>query len=163
MREETFQLEILRQRIEAAENESGNMSDYLDRGRPTGKEAKSAQERMEQMTAQANTLKVELRDLIAGSPREAVEEWVNWHKSVLEDILKQPPTGPNGKTRQHVARTTLAEWEEVLQGRREHVNINWYFLKDYQEKAQKTFKGGKFGAVPAQNKSTKKSWWKFWE
>jgi len=131
MREEATQLEVLRQRIEAAEYEAGNLSDYIDRGRPNDKELKSAHERIGQMNQEAASLKAQLREMIANSPKEAVEEWVNWHKNVLEEILKENPSDSNGKTRLHVANQTLAEWDKVLQGEQEHVNINWYFLKDY--------------------------------
>jgi hypothetical protein len=158
MREESIQLEVLRQKIEEAEYESGNMSDYIDRGRPGDKELKSAQERIARMNKEAASLKAELRELIAASPREALEEWINWHKNVLEEILNENSADPNSKTRQHVARATLAEWDKVLQGGQEHVNINWYFLKNYREKAQKTFKGGKVNT----NGKSSKSWWKVW-
>jgi hypothetical protein len=159
MREEAIQLETLRQRIEAAEYESGNLSDYIDRGGPSDKELKAAQERIGQMNREAASLKVQLRELIAGIPREALEEWVNWHKNMLEGILNETPANPNSKTRLHVARITLDEWDKVLQGEREHVNINWYFLQDYKEAAQRIIKGGE---MPAGEKPRKK-WWKFWE
>lgn len=158
MQKEAIQLEKLRQRIEAAEYEAGNLSDYIDRGGPNDKQLKSAQERIGQMNQEAASLKAQLRELIANSPKEALEEWFNWHKDVLEGILNENSTDRNAKTRLHVARITIDEWDKVLQGEREHVNINWYFLKDYKEKAQKTFKGSN---VNSNEKSTK-PWWKLW-
>jgi hypothetical protein len=158
MREEAIQLEILRQKIEAAEYEAGNMSDYIDRGKPNARELKSAQERIGQMNQEAASLKAQLRELIVMFPRDAVDEWVNWHRNVLQAILNENPTDRNAKTRQHVARTTLAEWDKVLRGEQEYVGINWYFLKDYKEKTQQIFKGGKLN----NEEKSRKSWWKLW-
>lgn len=148
MLEETIQLERLRQSIEAAENEAGNMSDYLDRGRPNDQEQKSAQARIARMNEEAKKLKTELHELIGKTPREGLEEWVNWHKGVLQGILLENETDTKTKTRIHVARTTLEEWDKVLRGEQEYVGINWYFLKDYKDRAAREFK---------------KSSWKFWE
>jgi hypothetical protein len=76
-----------------------------------------------------------------------VEEWVNWHKEVLQKILLEPQTNTQSKTRAFTARNTLAEWDKVLQKEQEFVHINWYYLKDYKAKAIKEFKN---------------KWWKFW-
>jgi len=144
---EAAQLETLRQEIETAEYESGNVSDYLDRGRPNEKEKKQAEEQMRKKSAEAAVLKQKLHEMIQNTPRQAIEEWVNYHIAILQAILSESPKGANAGTRKYVAQTTLEEWQSVLNGERDYVSINWHFLKDYKEQVRKSAQG---------------SWWKFW-
>ena len=147
MLEETKKLEELRQKIEKAENESGSTSDYLDRGKPNPAEQKAALERMKKLDEEAKQLKAQLRKLIANSPREAIEEWVNYHVAILNRIIAEPVKDANSRTRVFVAKETLEKWEQVRKGELDYVGINWYFLKDYKEEVSKT--GGK--------------WWQIWK
>jgi hypothetical protein len=144
MLRETIALESLRQRIEQAEYEAGDLSDYIDRGKPNAGELKKAQETVAKRMSEAKALKTELHELIANSPKEAVEEWANWHRGVLQAILQESPAGATVATRISLARSTLEKWDKVLRGEQEYVGINWYFLKDYKEKAEKEFKSGLF-------------------
>lgn len=146
MLKETIALETLRQKIEKAEYDAGSSSDYLDYGRPDESQATAARETIAKKMKEAELLKAELHTLIEQSPKGAMEEWVNWHKAVLEKILLEPEINSHTKTRANTARKTLVEWENVLTREREYVSINWHFLKDYKEKAGKEFKN---------------SWWKF--
>lgn len=139
MLRETIALEALRQRIEQAEYDAGDLSDYIDRGKPNASELKKTRATIAKRMSEAKALKAELRETIAGSPKEAVEEWVNWHKGVLQAILQETPTGATVATRISLAKSTLENWEKVLRGEQEYVGINWYFLKDYKEKAEKEF------------------------
>lgn len=153
---ETIQMETLRQRIEEAENEAGNQSDYLDRGKPNPGQAKQAQELIQELNNQSKALKAELRDLIATlrsqQPR-AIDEWVDFHTSKLQKIIEEKETGAMASTRQFVAKSTLQEWEKVRAGEQEYVGINWYYLKDYKESVRK---------IRGKSKNTGKSWWRFW-
>lgn len=146
MLKETIELERLRQQIENAEFAAGDSSDYIDYGKPNASQLKAAQETIAKKMSEAAELKKELHMLIEQTPREAVEEWVNWHKTILQEILKEPATNTNARTRAFTARNTLAEWDKVLTREQDYVGINWYYLKDYKAKAQKEFKNG---------------WWKF--
>ena len=150
MLEETIQLESLRQQIEDAEFTVGDQSDYLDLGKPNAAQAKSAKETIARMQAKSGELKTELHELIATVRREkpqALEEWVKFHKGILERIIAEPTGNTKTKVRQNVARETSQAWDKVLAGEQEYVNINWYYLKDYKTEVRKT--GGK-------------AWWKFW-
>lgn len=148
MLKEAIALEELRQRIEKAEFDAGDSSDFIDYGRPDEKQLKAAKEFIAKRMSEAAALKAELHVLIEQSPKEAMEEWVNWHKNVLQEILLEPVTNSHGKTRAFTARNTLAEWEKVLTREQEYVGINWHFLKDYKAKASKEFNS---------------DWWKFWK
>ena len=147
MLKETIALEMLRQKIGDAEFTAGDRSDYIDYGRPNASELKAAQETIARKMSEAAELKKELHMLIEQTPKDALEEWVNWHKNVLQEILREESTDTNGKTRIFTARNTLTEWDKVLTREQDYVGINWYYLKDYKEKAEKQFKG---------------SWLKFW-
>ena len=108
----------------------------------------------------------ELHALIASSPKEAIVEWVNWHKSVLEEIIKNEPAG-TANTRLGMAKFVLEGWEKLLKGEQEYVSINKYFLKDYVAKAEETFLQDMVALrkeIEMKAKETKKkSSWKFWE
>lgn len=148
MFEETKRLEELRQKIETIENESGSLSDYLDRGKPNPGEQKAAMERMKSLDEEAKQLKNQLHDLIASGPREAVEEWVNFHAAILNRIIAEPVKDANSRTRVFVAKQTLENWEKVRSGELDYVGINWYFLKDYKEEVSRSDAG---------------KWWQFWK
>lgn len=147
MLKETIALEVYRQKIEKAEFTAGDRSDYIDHGRPDAKQLKAAQELITKMLSEAAELKKEFHTLVDQSPKEAVLEWVDWHRNVLQAILLETPTNTFGKTRLFTARKTLAEWDKVLAREQDYVSINWYYLKDYKAKAEKEFKN---------------SWWKIW-
>lgn len=140
MFKETIALETLRQRIERAEYGAGDLSDFIDRGKPNASQLKEAQETIAKRMDEAKAMKTELHELIAGSPKKAVEEWVNWHRDVLQAILLEPATGATGSARLSIARGTREKWDKVLLGEQDYVAINWYFLKDYKEKAAGEFK-----------------------
>jgi len=155
MLEETIKLEKLRQQIEDAEYTVGDQSDYLDLGKPNAAQAKSAKETITRMQARSNELKSELHELIATLRKEkpqALEEWVKFHKDILERIIAEPTGNTQTKVRQNVARETSQAWDKVLVGEQEYVNINWHYLKDYKTQVRKSGSPG-----------GKKAWWKFWE
>lgn len=150
MLQQTIQLEQLRRKIEDAEFTIGDQSDYLDLGRPDAQQAKSAQETISRMKVKSKELQASLHELI-GAVRnekpEALQEWVNYHKDILERIIAEPTSNTHTKVRQNTARETLQQWEKVLSGEQEYVNINWHYLKDYKAEAKKL---------------GKTAWWKFW-
>lgn len=163
MHAETIQLEKLRQRIEDIDYESGSKSDYLDRGRPNPKEAKQVQEAMDQLNAESKVLKAEFANLLAGvrsQQPQAIEEWVSFHKGMLQKILEEKDADRNATTRRFVAKNTLAEWEKVRIGEQDYVSINWYFLKDYREGVRKISSKIK---VEDKTKPDGKAWWQFWK
>jgi len=158
MRKETIELEKLPQRIAILDWEATDLAEQLEREKPSGKKLKSAEERKAQLGAEIKKLMAELHDLIAKGPREAVEEWVNWHKAELDEIIRsEPDDGAN--TRLGMARFVLAGWDKVLKGEQDFVRINKYFLKEYVAKAEQTFPKDEV----ATQKEAKKSSWKFWE
>ena len=147
---EATKLEELRQQIESAEYDSGNNADFLDRGNPNPSQKKQAEDLIRQKNAEAAELKSQLHALIQNTPRQFIEEWVQFHTNILKSILSENSKDINAGTRKHVAKETMDNWQAVLNGTKEYVNINWYFLKDYREKVKITAK--------AKNKG-----WKFWQ
>ena len=146
---EAIKLEELRQQIEAAQNESGSNADFLDRGNPNPSQKKQAEELIRQKNAEAAALKTQLRSLIQNTPRPIIEEWVQYHTDILQSILSENSKDRNAGARKNVAKETMDKWQAVLNGTKEYVGINWYFLKDYREK------------VKIASKPIKKGW-KFW-
>lgn len=156
MLEEATQLEILRQKIEDAEYEAGDQSDYLGYGKPNEAQAKRAKALIAERTAESKALKVELKNLLATlrtQKPQAIDEWVNFHTGILQKIIAEKVTDANTKARQHVAKETLQVWEKVRASEQENVNINWHFLKDYKASLRKG------GTV----KTGDKAWWQFWK
>ena len=159
MLSETIQLETLRQRIEDSEFEAGNQSDYLDLGKPNAAQAKRAQEMIEDLNRQTEASKAELRQFIANvraQQPQALEEWINFHVSILQEITNEKATGVQAVTRRNVAKGTLQEWENVRAGEQDFVRINWHFLKDYKERVRKL---NNMGAKSSEGKA----WWQFWK
>lgn len=142
MRKETTALEMLRQKIEDAEFTAGDRANYIDYGKPNASQLQDAQEIIAEKMREADDLKKELHVLIEQTPKEALEEWVQWHKNVLQEILLEPTPTMQAKTRVFVARNTLAEWDKVLTREQDYTSINWYYLKDYKQKTRKQFKSG---------------------
>ena len=137
MRKEAIELERLRQAVEKAEFEAGDTSDYISYGKPNEKELKKAQEFIAKKNEETKTLQGQLHDMLANCPQDTLEEWVNWHKSFLEPILSET----NDKVRVHVAKETMAEWDNVLVRKQKFVRINWHYLKDYKAAVKKKLPG----------------------
>ncbi len=147
---EATKLEELRQQIEAAEYESGSNADFLDRGNPNSSQKKQAEELIRKKNAEAAELKSQLHTLIQNTPRQIIEEWVQYHTNILQSIVSENSKDANAGTRKYVAKESIDNWQAVLNGTKEYVSINWYFLKDYREKVKIASK--------AKNKG-----WKFWQ
>ncbi|HET6597930.1 MAG TPA: hypothetical protein VFG81_20060 [Anaerolineales bacterium] len=159
MLSETIQLETLRQKIEDSEFEAGNQSDYLDRGKPNAAQAKRAQELIEELNRQTEASKAELRQFITNvrsQQPQALEEWINFHVGILQEITNEKATGVHAVTRRNVAKGTIQEWENVRAGQQDFVRINWHFLKDYKERVRKLNNTGA-------KRSDGKAWWQFWK
>jgi hypothetical protein len=151
---ETIKLEKLRQKIEDVEYEAGSQSDYIDLGKPSPAQAKQARENIEKLSNQSRALKEELRQLITdvrAQQPQAFDEWINLHIEILQKIVDENTTDAKARTRVHVAKETIQNWEKVRAGEQEYVNINWYFLKDYKSDVRKLIRGG-----------TGKVWWQVW-
>jgi hypothetical protein len=142
MLEETISLETLRQKIEKMEDDMGNQSDYMDLGRPDKKQIEQIQQQLASDKVKVEALKSELHSLILKSSPQAIDEWVNWHKNMLQKILSEQATDTKGRTRLFTARQTLEAWDKIARGEQDYIAINWYYLKDYQEQARKEFKKG---------------------
>lgn len=156
MIEEAAQLEALRQKIEDAEYEAGDRSDYLDYGKPNKEQAKQAQALIAKLNAESKASKDEFKNILArlrAQKPQAIDEWVNFHTGILQKIIAEKVTDTNTRARQNVAKETLQAWEKVRAGEQDYVNINWHFLKDYKTSVRKG------GTV----KSGDKTWWQFWK
>ena len=150
----SIELENLRQEIEEVDNESGSLSDYLDRGRPNEQQKEEAQANSAKHQSQSEQLRAQFHALITSvraSEPQAIEEWVQWHQNVCQRIIAEPVHDRRKVTRQFVAKDTLNQWDKVRRGEQEIVAINRVFLSDYFREAQKTF--GERGD----------DWWKFWK
>ena len=129
---ETMALEALRQKIEAALQQSGSLADYLDRGRPDAAAAFKAERQIAELESFAAASRRQLEQACARCP-EAVQEWAALHIDALRKIQAEPPGQPNGGARRVVAANTIQEWERVRAGQQSYVGTNWYFLADHQE------------------------------
>jgi hypothetical protein len=132
---ETIALEALRQKIEAALQESGSLSDYLDRGRPNASEAALALRKMTELAETAaagqRTLALQVAATRAACP-QAFEQWVALHVDALLRITSEPPGDAIAETRRTVAAETIKEWHRVRAGEQTFVSINWYYLSSHQ-------------------------------
>ncbi len=158
---ETLQLEALRQQVEEAEYEIGSQSDYLDYGKPNAAQKKKVEELILRLREQSQQAKGRLHEAlikIRSEKPEALTEWVNYHKGILERITAEQVTDSNSAARRNVAQATLNQWEKVLTGEQEYVNINWHFLKDYKAEVKKLAPRS-----VVTSDSAKKSWWQFWK
>ena len=164
---ETIQLETLRQKIEDAEFEAGDKTDYLSYGKPSPAQAKQAKELIEKLKSQSKELRANFTQLIAttrSQQPQAFEEWVNYHIGMLQKIVDEKSTDKNAPVRRNVARETIQQWEKVRTGEQEYVNINWHFLKDYKAEVR-TITGGRTQKTGNNNqtKNNEKAWWQFWK
>jgi len=164
---ETIQLETLRQKIEDAEFEAGDKTDYLSYGKPGPVQAKQTKELIEKLKSQSKELRAEFTQLIAttrSQQPQAFGEWVKYHIDILQKIIDEKSTDKNAPARRNVAKETIQQWEKVHAGEQEYVNINWHFLKDYKAEVR-TITGGTEPA-PHTNQTVgdtrkSKSWWPF--
>jgi hypothetical protein len=138
-----LKLERLRQDVALYSSLAGNLADYLDRGRPSGDQARKAvadRASYDQSEAQARrALSAYLGELRAAAPR-VVREWADYHIAICKRILKEEDPGPQSdglvsdqSVRLYVARETLAAWRKVRRGAEDMVSINPAFLSDYDE------------------------------
>lgn len=167
MHPDAVQLEALRQKIEDVLYESGNQSDYLDRGKPNSSQAKKAKELITELNDQGKALQAELKQMIVTTRSknpQAVEEWVNYHIELLQKIAGEKTTVASDAVRRNVAKSTIQEWEKVRAGEQDYVNINWHFLKDYKA-GVRTITGGRLtnAANTSQATTEGKTWWQFWK
>jgi len=123
---ETLDLEALRQRIEAAENEAGSLSDYLDRGQSGPSPVADPVRRIVELVKQ------QLSALVAERPA-AVAAWADLHIEALTQIAGEPPGDAIAQTPKYVARQTIEAWQSVRAGNQTYVNTNWYYLAGHQK------------------------------
>jgi hypothetical protein len=166
MLSETIQLETLRQKVEDAEYEAGDRTDYLSYGKPNPAQAKQAQELIEKLNEQSKSARAELQQLLGAlraQQPQAIEEWVNYHAGILQKIIDEK-TEAVITPRKNVAKTTLQNWEKVRAGELDYVTINWHFLEDYKASVR-TITGGsaKTASKTSQEKAESKSWFQFWK
>lgn len=135
---ETIALETLRQKIEAALQESGSLADYLDRGRPDASGAGNAHRQIADLEAAAASAQRDLARLCAQYPH-AVKQWADLHIDALRRIEAEPSRDANSGARRLVAANTIREWERVRAGEQSYVGTNWYFLADHQQAMRRLF------------------------
>lgn len=133
---ETIALESLRQKIEAALQQSGSLADYLDRGRPDALGEAKAQRQIAELGELAAAWQRDLAQMAAATRADcppALEQWVALHVNALRRIEAEPVGDAIARTRQMVAANTIREWERVRAGAQTYVSTNWYYLADHQE------------------------------
>ena len=167
---ETVELETLRQKIEALQTESGDRSDYLDYGKPTPAQIKQTNETLKKLDEEIKTAQEELKhtlDIVRAQNPQAIEEWTNYHITLLQAIIAENSTDKNAGTRKYVAKETIQNWEKVRTGELHHVNINGYFLKDYKDHMRSFNKNSQTDDFIQKTKSRAKpkdkAWWQFWK
>ena len=162
---ETIQLETLRQKIEDLEYEARDKTDYLSYGKPNAVQAKQTQELIERLKQKSQAARAELKqllDTLRPQQPQAVEQWVEYHLSILQSIINEK-TEAVITPHKNVAKETIQNWEKVHAGEIEYVSINWHFLKDYKASVRTITNYAtpkEAGQKTSENKSTK-SWWPF--
>ncbi len=164
MLKETVELETLRQKIEDAEFETGDRTDYLSYGKPSPAQAQQAKELIEKLREESKAARAALKqllDTLRAQQPQAVEEWVNYHIDMLQKVVDEK-TEAAITPRRNVAKETIQNWEKVRAGEMEFVNINWHFLKDYKANVREVT-GNKVKKVESatQDKAKSNSWWPF--
>jgi uncharacterized protein Yka (UPF0111/DUF47 family) len=155
----TLELEALRQRIEAAEDEAGSISDCLDRGQSSSLRMPNPRAHIEDLMQLAKDLKQELHSLLAecrSTNPQSVEAWINLHVEALRRIADEPQGDAVAETRKQVARRTVEDWERVRKVEKSYVATNWSYLADHQKAMQRL--------LPTQHPTVEVAtpWWKFW-
>jgi len=153
MHPETLQLEEMRQQIEDLEEAIRKNTDYIDHGLPAEKQSRKVMK----MKEQSKQAKANLRCAIDATRKEkpeAFNEWINFHKDILERILTEPKTKDNSQ-RLFMARLVWDNWEKVVSGEKEYVSVGLFSLGDYDTEARKL--------VPQKAQKENKSWWQFWK
>lgn len=135
------ELEAIRWQLNAIRRSAGSAADYLDRGRPSPEQRAEAQAAIKRLEKEARALEEDFDQRLVRLREQnpvVIFSWVAAHKTVLDEIIAEArvndPPAISDKTRIHVAQKTLAEWQEVKDGTRNYVSINWSFLKDYEER-----------------------------
>ena len=146
-------LETARLEIEALQTRIGSIGDYLDLGRPSPEDKAKAEafilkNRLKVQAMEAE-FKITLQTCRATQPA-LLERWVQTHLDTLAEIITKIENAEaldrNAKTRIYVAKTSLAEWQEVLADKRDYVSINTHFLKNYYERLSAKLPGVVFPA-----------------
>jgi hypothetical protein len=132
------QLESTRLEIGRLQKAIGSAGDFLDRGRPGPEDKANAEtfirENKPKVQAMEAEFKATLQSYRADQP-SVLAGWVQTHLDTLTEIISETEAAGkldiSAKTRIHVAKKSIAEWEEVLAGKRVYVTVNTSHLKDY--------------------------------
>jgi hypothetical protein len=169
---ETVKIEKLRQKIENLNEKSGDRSDYIDYGKPNPAQLREAQETMKKLDVEIKAGQAELKqilDMLRKEQPQVIEEWVKYHISLLEQVVAENATDRDAGTRRFVAKQTIDEWNKLLAGEADYVNINGYFLKAYKNHVRSFNENSQMGefikAMKTSNsgKPGNKAWWQFWK
>jgi len=175
MQPETVRLEKLRQQIEDLRERSGDRANYIDYGKPNPAQLKEAQETLKKLDIEIKAGQAELKqvlDSLRTKKSQAVEDWVKYHISLLEKVVAENATDRDAGTRKYVAKETIAEWNKLLAGETDYVNINGHFLKDYKSHVRSFNENSQFGEqfsstsdqVASGKANVKnKAWWQIWK
>jgi hypothetical protein len=175
MLSETVQLEKLRQKIEDLREQSGDRANYIDYGKPSHAQLKEAQATLKKLDVEIKAGQAELKqslDTLRAQQPQVIEEWVKYHVSLLEKVIGDPSTDRDAGTRKYVAKETIEEWNKLLAGQTDYVNINGHFLKAYKNHVRSFSERSQIGeafqptsgqAASNQAASKDKAWWQFWK
>lgn len=175
MQSETVRIEKLRQQIEDLRERSGDRANFIDYGKPNPAQLKEAQETLKKLDIEIKAGQAELKQVIntlrAQQP-QVIEEWVKYHISLLEMVIAENSTDRDAGTRKYVAKETIKEWNNLLSGETDYVNINGHFLKAYKDHVRSFNESSQIGehfhstsgqAASGKETSKDKAWWQFWK
>ena len=175
MLSETVKIEKLRQKTEDLREKSGDRADYIDYGKPNPAQLKEAQATLKKLEAEIKAGQAELKqqlDMLRKQQPQVIEEWVKYHVSLLESVIADKSTDRDAGTRRFVAKQTIDEWNKLLAGETDYVNINGHFLKDYKNHIRSFNENSQIGerfrttsgqAASGKANSKNKAWWQFWK
>lgn len=134
-------LESQRRELNTLRNRLGSLQDYLDRGRPSSEEEARTRARMREqkrLLEERERLFSKHLQILRRTDPDTVRAWVEQHLAALDEIINAPPPPDFSRsetmqsTRLFVAENTADAWQEVLEGTRDYVHVNRYFLPDYE-------------------------------
>lgn len=175
MLSETVKLEKLRQKIADLREQSGDRANYIDYGKPNPSQLREAQETLKKLDVEIKAGQAELKQLLDTLRRQqpqSIEEWVKYHVSLLEKVIAENASDRDAGTRKYVAKETIKEWNQLLAGETDYVNINGHFLKAYKDHVYSFNENSQIGeqfrstsaqAASGKTNSNNKAWWQFWK
>ncbi len=147
MNESLEALETLRRRLETIRHQTGSMSDYLDRGRPSPDEAQKTHAAMAEQEAAAAELEAQLAEMVQAyrqNKPHLIRQWVNIYQTIFQELnayfaAHQAENVYAYRLERYVTAQAIEEWAKVQSGELDFVINNSYVMGKQQDVVCKYF------------------------